>query len=231
MSPRRYCTATSKRTHQPCRANAMRGREVCYHHGGITTTQGAANTAWKHGRYSKVLPVRLATTYQEALENPDLLSVRHDVAACESRLAELFTRLDSGESGAVWQALRVQVAAFELAMGVGNIPAMRTVLTQMRQGVAQGAGDYAAWGDIREMWAIRCKLTDTEHKTLVAQQYVMTIQEVGALLGAVTHAIQERVTTYADTDTARAILGALTADLAALSTRQAGAGPRPLAQA
>ena len=41
------CTATSKRTGQPCRAAAMRGKAVCYHHGGrstgIKTAQGMAS--------------------------------------------------------------------------------------------------------------------------------------------------------------------------------------------
>lgn len=47
-----YCKATSKRTHQPCRARAMRGREVCYHHGG-KSLRGFVHPNYKHGYYVK----------------------------------------------------------------------------------------------------------------------------------------------------------------------------------
>jgi hypothetical protein len=53
------CKATSKRTKQPCRAAAMRGRAVCYHHGGRSrgpkTEDGRKRcgaAAFKHGRYT-----------------------------------------------------------------------------------------------------------------------------------------------------------------------------------
>jgi hypothetical protein len=36
------CTATSKRTRQPCRAAAVRGRTVCYHHGAAPERQRAS---------------------------------------------------------------------------------------------------------------------------------------------------------------------------------------------
>lgn len=50
--PIRYCTATSKRTKQPCRARAMRGGNVCYHHGG-RSRRGLAHPNYRHGFYCK----------------------------------------------------------------------------------------------------------------------------------------------------------------------------------
>lgn len=51
-SPR--CTATSKRTHQRCKAPAMRGWKVCRFHGARGgAPKGNANGAWKHGCYSE----------------------------------------------------------------------------------------------------------------------------------------------------------------------------------
>lgn len=44
------CTATSKRTGNPCRAPAVRGWRVCRMHGaGGGAKMGAANPNWKHG--------------------------------------------------------------------------------------------------------------------------------------------------------------------------------------
>lgn len=207
----------------------MHGRTTCYHHGGVTTTLGAANRHYKTGKYSKVLPVRLAARYEEARLNPDLLSLRDDLGACESRLAELFQRLDTGESGQVWRDLRQALRAFESASTHGNTTEMRVQLDALRRLITQGTGDYAAWQDVRGMWEARCRLTETEHRTLLVQQQMITVTQLGAYLGVITHAIQERVTAHADTETAKLILGELSQDLARFSVLENGAGPQPTA--
>lgn len=48
----RYCKARSKRHGGPCRARAMIGMEVCYHHGGASR-RGITHPNYKHGYYSK----------------------------------------------------------------------------------------------------------------------------------------------------------------------------------
>lgn len=61
-SPR--CSATSKRTRQPCQAPAVRGWTVCRFHGAHGgAPQGKANGAYKHGRYTaKALASRRAVS-------------------------------------------------------------------------------------------------------------------------------------------------------------------------
>jgi hypothetical protein len=50
-SPR--CTATSKRTRKPCRAAAMRGWTVCYHHGARGGgPKGKRNGMYRHGLFT-----------------------------------------------------------------------------------------------------------------------------------------------------------------------------------
>src|SRR2546427_7021535 len=100
----RKCTGHCK-DGRPCRQPAMRGKTVCKMHGGLSK-RGMANGNYKHGKYSRVLPVRLQQSYEEATHNPQLLSVRHDLAACESLLQDAFRRLDTGESGAIWATCR-----------------------------------------------------------------------------------------------------------------------------
>lgn len=56
--PIRYCRATSKRTGQRCRARAMRGQDVCYHHGGASL-RGIAHPNYRHGYYSQSPLARL----------------------------------------------------------------------------------------------------------------------------------------------------------------------------
>jgi hypothetical protein len=48
------CSATSKRTRQPCQAPAVRGWTVCRFHGaGGGAPKGKANGAYVHGQYSE----------------------------------------------------------------------------------------------------------------------------------------------------------------------------------
>ena len=48
------CSATSKRTRQPCQAAAVRGWNVCRFHGaGGGAPKGKANGAYVHGQYSE----------------------------------------------------------------------------------------------------------------------------------------------------------------------------------
>jgi hypothetical protein len=77
MSARR-CSATSKRTGQPCRANAIIGRATCYHHGGMSRRGGAAPN-FMHGRYSKQFPAEIMAAYLAARDDPDLLSMREEI--------------------------------------------------------------------------------------------------------------------------------------------------------
>ena len=49
------CKAKSKRTHVQCQANAMKGKNVCYHHGGMSPGAKKNNAYAKtHGAYSGV---------------------------------------------------------------------------------------------------------------------------------------------------------------------------------
>ncbi len=51
LAPR--CSATSKRTRQPCRAPAMRGWKVCRFHGaGGGAPKGKAHGRYVHGQYT-----------------------------------------------------------------------------------------------------------------------------------------------------------------------------------
>jgi hypothetical protein len=72
------------------------------------------------GRYREVLPRRLIPRYEAGWNNPALLSVRDDLAVSEARLGELFLGLGSGETGAVWLALREAMAKCSAAMAAGD---------------------------------------------------------------------------------------------------------------
>jgi hypothetical protein len=215
------CTARSKRTKERCRHAAMHNKRVCYHHGGMTPT-GYGLPQTKHGRYSKVLPVRLAQKYEEALANKDLLSVRDDVAVCESRLADLFRRVDSGESGQRWQDVLQTFEAFSTALAARDGAAMNRHLVSMRRLITQGSDDAAVWGEIQALWESRCRLTLTEAKTLVMAQQMVTVEQLMVYLGVITDAIQRTVAAHTEAPVARTILKDLSAEFGRIGLSAAG---------
>ena len=49
---------------------------------------------------------RLAARYEESLRDGDVLSLVSEVALTDARLEDLLRRVDSGESGKVWEQLK-----------------------------------------------------------------------------------------------------------------------------
>lgn len=216
------CTARSKRTKERCRDHAMHGTTVCYHHGG-TTPRGFGLPQTKTGKYSKVLPVRLAKTYEEAKASQHLLSLRDDIAVAESRLTDLFTRVDSGESGALWQDLRATLAAFRQAQDHHDFPGMDHHFASLRRLVEQGSDDAAAWAEIYRCWEARVKLTRQEAQTLMTMQQMVTTEQLMVMFGTITDCIRRAVLAYADEPVGRNILAAISADFAWIADREAQA--------
>jgi hypothetical protein len=61
---------------------------------------GQAHGRYSHGRYSKVLPVRILARYRQASKDADLTALRSEIALLDARVGDLLTRIDTGESGA-----------------------------------------------------------------------------------------------------------------------------------
>jgi hypothetical protein len=200
----------------------MHGRTTCYHHGGTTPT-GYGLPQTTHGRYSKLLPLRLAQTYEAARTNKELLSVRDDIAVCESRLMDLFSRVDSGESGQRWQAMCSTLDTFVAALAVKDAQAMNAQLQTMRQLTTQGREDHVAWREIQSLWETRCKLTQTESKRLVAMQQMVSTEKLMVYFGVITDVIQRTVQEHAEAPVARAILGALSTEFGRIGLYESGA--------
>jgi hypothetical protein len=216
------CTAKSKRSHERCRHAAMHGRTTCYHHGGTTPT-GYGLPQTTHGRYSKVLPIALARTYQQARANQDLLSLRDDIAVAEARLGELFGHLSTGESSGGWQALCTALDTFSAALAVKDGATMHAQLQIMRQLATHGREDATAWRDIQVLWESRCRLTLTEHKTLLTSQQMVSTEKLMVMFGVITDVIKQTVSTYAEPASARNILAALSAEFGRIGLSESGA--------
>ena len=213
------CTG-HKRDGTPCRCIAVTGKTKCRLHGGRSLS-GAANGNYRHGRYSTSLPAKLAERYQTFRTNPRLLSLTDEIAVHQARLAEQLTQVETGESGTTWQALQQAMAALEAARAQGDAVGMAQHFATMQGLVRQGRQSAGQWEEIRRTSETLCKLVQTETKTLLGLQQLITVQQHMLMLGAVHSAILEAVKAHADVQSGRKILMAVEAEFTRLATVEA----------
>lgn len=189
---------------------------VCHWHGGKSPV-GIGSHTFKHGKYSRYLPTRLIETYERSLRDPDMLSLKNDIAVVDSRLAELTAMLDRGESGAHWRKLR---AAMKRLHEVQTFEEKRDAYEALAKIIEQGGEVFQVWEDIFTAQDHRRRLAMAERKRLVDMQASVTAEQAIALVHSVVALIRKHVTD-------RAILSALSADVAALLRRDEPAAQLP----
>lgn len=178
---------------------------------------GGFSPRLKVARYSKELPPLLAERAERARSDPKLLSLQDEIALLEAREAELMTQVETGESGAAWQAISAAVAAFRRALGAGDMAGMTAAFETIEQVAAGGAGAQAIWQEIAAVQDLRRKLSSTEIKTLQALHQMVTVEQLQLYLMAVTQTVTVGVQRYADAETAQQILAYIHRDLTKLA--------------
>lgn len=189
---RRLCAGTAKSTGGPCEAFALRDSDVCWVHGGATP-KGFAAPQTKTGRYSKHLPTRLAARYEEAQADGKLLELRDEVSLIDSRLADLLSRVDTGESGAIYKALKATYAELEKASAKADGPAMAAAIRELGVLINRGMADWAIWAEIAAGVEQRRKLVETERKHLAQMEQMVTVNEMMLMAGALLASVRAHV--------------------------------------
>lgn len=186
------CTAKSKRTGNRCGAQAMTGRDVCYHHGG-RTPRGAASPHTKTGRYSKDLPTKLAALYAAGESDDTLLSLREDIRLSDAMLRANFAKLDTGESGAAWLLMRKGVDAFKFALDKEDYAGLNKAIREMRDVIDQKVAHHAAEDEIRTGLEQRRKLIETEQKLTLQGEQAISVERLMLFVGAIAGIIRSNV--------------------------------------
>lgn len=207
---RAICGAKT-RSGAPCQSPPMQNGR-CRMHGG-KSPGGIASPALKHGRYSQYLPERLMDRYQKALNDKDMLNLRHEVALVDTRIADLLEQVERGDLGARWLELQEHFTDLTIATQKQDLGAGRAAFEQIGTLIHSGANDYLTWTQISAMLEQRRKLVDTERRMLVDMQQMITSEQAMTLVAALTDIVRKRVS---DRDT----LAAIQSDLVRLLNRQ-----------
>jgi len=181
------CTATSKRTGERCRAQAVAGSEVCRTHG------AAGGRPIKHGRYSKHLPKRLASRYRQLASDESLLQAQEHLALLETLLGERLGKLGETSQAELWgQAIEVYRGT-RSAMSDGKAAETMSGLELLGNILENGLGQAKAESDIRALIQESVPVRKVELQRLYAEETAVTAKQVQALLAAVLDAINRFV--------------------------------------
>lgn len=164
----------------------------CRMHGG-TRAHGIAHPSYKTGAYSRYLPARLRETYLDAQTDETLLHLRERIALVETRLRDVLSRVDTGESGEVWQALAASRKAYLDAVRATDFDKQREALSQVLDLIGRGHADYAAWRDVMSTLREVSRLIDLERRRMIDAQQMLTQQQAIALLTAMVDSVREHV--------------------------------------
>ena len=154
--------------------------------------------------------------YNEALNDPELLSTRHEIALMEQRYLDLLKRVDGGESGKMWASVAEKWDAFlhcaTMASNTGGAEQVKWLARQNIVGrelgelINGGVADYAAWHEVGKVLDILRRLKETERKRLVEAQQLVQTDQVLALLARNVKDTVDAVRELAPPDVAKKII-------------------------
>jgi hypothetical protein len=182
----------------PCPNPAMaNGR--CRMHGGKSLA-GIASGTYRHGnrsRYLKNLPREWQASYRAALADPELTSLRGELAVQGEMIAELLRQLSEGEAPP-WGKAAEALAEFEAAVAGKDTERFRVSLAALRQVIHTGAGAAAQqaemWDQLLAVIGQKTRTAAAEWKRMAGLKALVTVEQAMQLWRALLMAAREVVT-------------------------------------
>lgn len=207
---RAICGAHTRSTDHggPCRLTPEPGRNRCKFHGG-RMPMGVESHNYKGRGYSKHLPTRLRDKLEHTLMDPDLTSLRQEIALLVTRVKDLGESLSEASAQ---EAVEEATGALALAL-----PALEELeeeplpeqpaqaLLEAKAHVRTASQALATLGHEAETWEEIYKVTDLLRKTAESERKredrlaeTMTASQAATLYSALNTAIHDVLGEYPD---------------------------------
>jgi len=160
----------------------------CRMHGG-NAAMGMSAPAFKHGRYSKLLPAALAEAYLTAQNDPDLHSLEAEIQLADVRIADLLKQLADG-GGSIEQA-RAALANLDESLALEDLDGANLASQALKAALA--GGPTAVWTEIVKMTEHRRKLVETETRRKQVTGKTVDVDKVLVFMRALAECIRQRV--------------------------------------
>lgn len=186
------CGAWIPKRNKFCQRVPSVGRNRCKFHGG-ESLRGFESPTIKHGRYSVDLPTQLASRYQEARTDGELLSMRDDIALIQAKIGDQLAGMQQGESGELWVEARRKYRQLMDALRRDDNESSTQLIAELGQILESGYKDYMAWNEIQKSIEQKRKLSESERKRLVDLHQMITTEELMLVVGALVDSIRQNV--------------------------------------
>lgn len=172
---RRVCGARTK-TGGRCQDVAVFENGRCRRHKG-TAPRGIANPLTTTGRYSRDLPARVLLRYEAALADPELLSVRDDIALLQGAITDVMAELKEAEARPDLDTILGTVEKISRDWQTWDWTKMQRELDQLKEAITSRQSQRAALREIRELIREKAALVAQENRLLADRQQMITIEQ------------------------------------------------------
>ena len=145
------------------------------------------------GRHSAHLPPDLLAKYERARQDPELLSLREDVALLDAEIHARLEGLRDGELPVAGTELRRAVDEVVRNQRTWDWTTMATRLEALSALVDRGLGRERAFTQVRGLIDQKARLARQEHKRLVDLEQLLTVEEALLVAAALTAAVRRVV--------------------------------------
>jgi hypothetical protein len=151
----------------------------------------------RHSKYLKDLPAAWRKGYQSALSDPELTSLKEELAVLTAAIGERLARLKGGGEPP-WEEAAKALDAFQAAITSKDAERFRITLTVLegvvRGGAASRRSRQAARREVRELIQERTKVAEAEARRLAVLRCMVTVEEAFQLWQALLAAAKEVIT-------------------------------------
>jgi hypothetical protein len=131
----------------------------------------------------------MVAAYELTKDDPTLLELKDEIALIHTRALDLMKRVDSGESGHLWNLLFAAYNDLEEARASGDGGKMAEALNAMGALIRRGAADYRAWEEVTKQIDRKQRLVESERKRAIELQQTVTMDQMLMFLATQRHAI------------------------------------------
>ena len=180
-----------------CRNYPCEGRKRCKFHGGAAL-RGDQHPNWKGGKSKSYiqshLPPRLQALFERALADPELLSLRGQLALTKVRQGELEDQLHDRGNLERWEDLAEVLPRVQILLQGDDLMGAQKALAHCVELVNDARSDRVTWEEIFNVQEHQRKLADTERKREDHLQAHVTATQFLAVLAYFQRRVMEIVT-------------------------------------
>lgn len=180
----------------PCNRPAAKGKTNCKLHNAHAKV-GVQNHKFIHGRYSKVLPERLAHRLHTIQNDNFTLTEPHnltpEIHIVLLRLTQLTEKLNENDSTAAWQHTETAFNEIKLALKNGDANKLKAALNEMETTIKKTRTEQKTWHEIFNVQKHYQKLVESERRRLVETKTMLSVDEAVLMFSLVLDAINRRI--------------------------------------